>query len=222
MEELRAIVASNLIRLRTGAGMTQAELGQKLNYSDKTVSKWERAESMPDAYVLLQLSQIFGITVDELLSSQTAWKTQKELRREQRVVTYDTRAIILVSLAGIWTLALLIFVVFWLLGLVLWQIFPCAVPVSLVTYLVLHSIWGRGRYNMYIIMALVLSLFVEVYLLLLQFNLWQIFLLALPAELIVYLSFRIRVRDGRRLGSGLRQKGARKKAAPEPQDGENP
>ena len=162
MEELRAIVASNLIRLRTGAGMTQAELGQMLNYSDKTVSKWERAESMPDAYVLLQLSRIFGITVDELLSSQTTWKTQKELKREQRVVTYDTRAIILVSLAGLWTLALLIFVVFWLLGQVLWQVFPCAVPISLIVYLVLHSIWGRGRYNRYIIMALILSLLVMI------------------------------------------------------------
>ena len=214
MEELRAIVASNLIRLRTGAGMTQAELGQMLNYSDKTVSKWERAESMPDAYVLLQLSRIFGITVDELLSSQTTWKTQKELKREQRVVTYDTRAIILVSLAGLWTLALLIFVVFWLLGQVLWQVFPCAVPISLIVYLVLHSIWGRGRYNRYIIMALILSLLVMIYLLLLRYNLWQIFLLALPAEIIVYLSFRIRVRDGENRWFGRKRRAKREAPAP--------
>ena len=221
MDELKAIVASNIIRLRTGAGMTQAELGQKLNYSDKTVSKWERAESLPDAYVLMQLSLIFGITVDELLSSQTAWKTRKEIKKEQRVVTYDTRAIILVCQAGIWTLALLVFVLFWLLDQVLWQIFPCAVPISLVTYLVLHSIWGRGRYNVYIVMALVLSLFVVVYLLLLRHNPWQIFLLALPAEVIVWLSFRIRVRDTES-GSKRGRRAKRGKPAPEADEGENP
>ena len=74
LEELRLITASNIINLRTSAGMTQAELGTKLNYSDKTISKWERAEAIPDAYVLLQMSGIFGVTVDNLLSSHDEWK----------------------------------------------------------------------------------------------------------------------------------------------------
>ena len=52
MDELKAIFASNLIKLRTGAGLTQAELGEMLHYSDKSVSKWERAEAIPDAFVL--------------------------------------------------------------------------------------------------------------------------------------------------------------------------
>ena len=54
--ELKLVSASNIIRLRTQAGMTQAELGARLNYSDKTVSKWERGEAIPDAYVLTQLA----------------------------------------------------------------------------------------------------------------------------------------------------------------------
>ena len=68
MDELKRIVAENLIRLRQNSGMTQADLGEKLNYSDKTVSKWERAESLPDVYVLKQISTIFGVTIDMLLS----------------------------------------------------------------------------------------------------------------------------------------------------------
>ena len=78
MDELKLVVASNLIKLRQKAGMTQAELGEKLNYSDKTVSKWERGESMPDAYSLTRLAEIYGLTVDELLHDDTAWQDPVE------------------------------------------------------------------------------------------------------------------------------------------------
>ena len=63
MDELKLIFASNLIRLRTAAGMTQAELGEQLNYSDKSISKWERGEAIPDAAVLKRMSEIFGVTM---------------------------------------------------------------------------------------------------------------------------------------------------------------
>ena len=66
LEELRLITASNIIKLRTGAGMTQAELGQRLNYSDKSISKWERGEAIPDAFVLTQMAALFGVTVEDL------------------------------------------------------------------------------------------------------------------------------------------------------------
>ena len=67
LSELKLISASNIIKLRTEAGLTQAELGEKLNYSDKTISKWERGEAIPDAYVLTQMAEIFGVSVDYLL-----------------------------------------------------------------------------------------------------------------------------------------------------------
>ena len=78
LAELKLVVASNLIKLRTGAGLTQAELGAKLNYSDKTISKWERGEAIPDAYVLTQLGEIFGVTVDNILSSHDSWQPVRE------------------------------------------------------------------------------------------------------------------------------------------------
>ena len=68
MEDLKVITASNIINLRTAKGLTQAELGELLNYSDKSVSKWERAEAVPDAYVLKKMSEIFGVSVDYILS----------------------------------------------------------------------------------------------------------------------------------------------------------
>jgi len=189
MDESRATLASNLIRLRTAAGMTQAELGEKLNYSDKSVSKWERGDGAPDVFVLRQIAQIYGVTLDYLLEPHT--EIEPKIYRRPDEPNYSTTAITWVSVLGIWTLALMIFVVFWIAGFVFWQFFVYCVPVTLIVLLVLNSLWKRGKMNLYIVMGLVLSLIVAVYLTFLSQNLWQLFLIAIPAELVVYASFRI-------------------------------
>lgn len=186
MDDLKVITASNIIKLRTQAGMTQLELAEQLNYSDKSVSKWERAESMPDAYVLKRMSEIFGVSVDYLLSAHDEWKPAAP---EQ---TISSRVVTTIAIVGIWTAALLAFIVCWLMGHLVWLIFAYAVPVSLITLLVLHSIWEAGRYNYWIIAALVLSVITVVYLTLLEQNWWQLFLLAIPAELVVFLSSKVK------------------------------
>ncbi len=199
MEELRLIVAGKLIKLRQQAGMTQAELGEKLNYSDKTVSKWERGESMPDAFVLTQLAKIYGVTVDGLLSEQEPWQDpiRKEREAEKAAAPkFSSTVVTMVAIAGIWTMAVLLFVIIWLVhDRLLWLIFATAVPVSLVTLLVLNSVWNKGRHNMIIVMLLVACVFALVYLFLLPANPWQLFLVLIPAELVVVLSFHIRKRE---------------------------
>ena len=69
MEDLKQIVAKNITELRTAQNLTQAELGEKLNYSDKSISKWERGEAIPDVRVLKEMGGIFGVTVDYLICS---------------------------------------------------------------------------------------------------------------------------------------------------------
>lgn len=196
MEELKLVVASKLIKLRQEAGMTQAELGEKLNYSDKTVSKWERAESVPDAYVLTQLAAIYGTTVDALLRDADPWEDPvKKRRREERdhLPKFSSAVVTTVAIMGIWTMAVLMFVIFWLtMDLILWQIFACAVPVSLITLLVLNSVWNKGRHNVIIVMLLVACAVTLVYLFLLPSRPWQVFLILIPAEIVAYLSFHIR------------------------------
>ena len=61
MEELREIIAKNISDLRKKSGLTQIELAEKLNYSDKAVSKWERGDSVPDVGVLKQIADLFGV-----------------------------------------------------------------------------------------------------------------------------------------------------------------
>ena len=185
MDELKLIFASNLIRLRTAAGMTQAELGEQLNYSDKSISKWERGEAIPDAMVLKRMSELFGVTVDYLLNEHDAWQPGPEPSACDR----SHHAIILVALMGI--------VVLWLwLGQVEWLVFPCFVPAAVITYLVLNSVFFGGRGNLYVVLGLVASIFLAGYLVLLRFgmNFWQLFLILIPAEAVVYFSFHIRAK----------------------------
>ena len=64
MDTLEEIVACNLTELRKNARLTQSELAEKINYSDKSVSKWERGEALPDLKVLTQLAGLFGVSID--------------------------------------------------------------------------------------------------------------------------------------------------------------
>ena len=197
LSELKLISASNIIKLRTRAGLTQAELGEKLNYSDKTISKWERGEAIPDAYVLTQMAELFGVTVDYLLSSHDAWESpeqQEEEEQRQAERHYSISVIIAISVLGVWTMALTIFVMLWLFDIILWQTFVVALPVSILTYMVLICVFRRRKHLQFVIAAFVLSMFILLYFTLPMQKPWQLFLIAVPAEVIVFLSCNIRRR----------------------------
>ena len=177
LEELKLVTAGNLINLRTGAGMTQAELGAKLNYSDKSISKWERGEAIP---------------VDYILSSHDAWEPTVAPEDPRQDVVYSTSVITAIAVVGVWTLALTAFVTLWLaVDQLRWQIFVAAFPVSVLTWMVLMCVFKRTRHLKYMVALFVLSIFVCVYLLLLNRNPWQIFMIAVLAEVIVFLSFHV-------------------------------
>ena len=192
LEELKLVTAGNLINLRTGAGMTQAELGAKLNYSDKSISKWERGEAIPDAFVLTQMAELFGVSVDYILSSHDAWEPTVAPEDPRQDVVYSTSVITAIAVVGVWTLALTAFVTLWLaVDQLRWQIFVAAFPVSVLTWMVLMCVFKRTRHLKYMVALFVLSIFVCVYLLLLNRNPWQIFMIAVLAEVIVFLSFHV-------------------------------
>ena len=187
MDELKSVFASNLIKLRTASGMTQAELGCKLNYSDKSVSKWERAEALPDAYNLKKLAELFNTTVDELLSEEpNIFNTAK--RNEPG---YSRKAVLLVSLSGLWTIAVLVFVVCWIFIGPKYIILACAIPASIVLMLIFNSIWNHGLRNYWFVATLIPVSIGVLYLIFLSHNPWQIFLIIIPAEFVAFFSFKI-------------------------------
>lgn len=189
MQELKNIVAKNIFFLRTQNQMTQFELGEKLNYSDKAISKWERAESIPDAFILKKMSEIFHVSVDYLLSEHS------EKDRKHKVPNSNHAVITKISIAGIWTVALLTFVVLWILNRIEWMVFVYPVPISLIVLLAFNSVWGKPKNNFYIISLLVWSIIATVYLTLLDYNWWIIFVLGIPSQIIVYLSFKLKIKS---------------------------
>ena len=71
MNDLKQIIASNISKLRKQKKLTQLEFAKALNYSDKAISKWERAESIPDIIILKQIADLFGVTVDYIINEHT-------------------------------------------------------------------------------------------------------------------------------------------------------
>ena len=201
MKDLKPVIAKNIIDLRKSRNLTQAELAQQLNYSDKAVSKWERAESIPDVAVLKEIADLFSVGVDYLLEKEhlPSVQVQEGLSRQQR---RNRLIITMLSTSLIFFIATLIFVI---MGLVrgndphedLWMIYMYAVPAALVVLLVFNAIWGKRKTNFLIITLLVWSILLCVYLLFLSYHIWLIFIIGIPAQLIILLFAGLKPQNGR-------------------------
>lgn len=188
---MKATFAANLTKLRNAASMTQLELAERLNFSDKAVSKWERAESMPDVYTVKQLADLFQVSVDDLLTPSEEWEkpvVKGVLDKKHRITGGLITLVVLVSIVAI---ALLVFVILWLAGLPEPRVFVYMLPAVFITWLVLNSTLLDGKHNRYITMGLVFSVVAVVYAALISLNPWQLFLFAIPAEAVTWLSFYI-------------------------------
>ena len=202
MQGLRRVIGKNIMDLRKALNMTQAELGEKLNYSDKAISKWERGESLPDIVVLKQLTDIFHVSVDYLLHEE---HDAKEVERSEIIKSRnENRAIItLLSTAVVWLVATVVFVLFEILplnvGRFLWMSYVYAIPASLVVVLIFNCIWGKRSVRFVIISALMWSILLAAYLSYPNRGTQMIFLLGIPGQIIIYLWGRIRsVKDNRK------------------------
>ena len=109
MPDIKKTIARNITELRLLNEMTQAQLGEKLNYSDKTVSKWERGESTPDISVLVALSELFEVPLDALIKDDSLADKAESNQKSQRV--YNHRAIVYIVEGSIILAALFAFII---------------------------------------------------------------------------------------------------------------
>ena len=189
MKDLKEIFANNLTALRTENKMTQLELGNAISYSDKAVSKWERAEAVPDAYVLLQLASIFGVTVDFLLKDHASDKMPRAKRT-------NYPGIAALSIIAVWTAFAIAYIITSLAESPYPLLFMYAGVVSFIMLLVFNTLWGIRAFNIVLVCALVISIITTVYLIFLfaGYNFFQLLFLNIPATLIVICCFNIRIK----------------------------
>jgi hypothetical protein len=108
-------------------------------------------------------------------------------------IILNVKNIVSISIIGLWTASVLAFVILWILGHKLWIIFPATTPVMFVVWLVLNSIFFRGKNNMWLTHCLLLSVFAVVYFIFGP-EIWPLVFVAIPLHTIVFLSFHIKKR----------------------------
>ena len=202
-ERLKKQIGAKIASYRKRMQLTQAGLAEKLNYSDKAVSKWERGESAPDVQTMVLLADLFDVTVNDLLVDPNALPenpgtvervlsgaVERTLKRKA-----DKRVIL--SLAGllVCSVALLLFVVLSSLGIpYTWIAFIYAIPACAVVLLSLRSAWKDFRWNQLLISMImwggILSLYISM-LVFLHLNWWKLFLLGVPGQAAIILWFRM-------------------------------
>ena len=193
-EKLKLQIGNNIAAFRKQCAMTQADLAEKLNYSDKAVSKWERGESMPDVLTLVQLAEVFGVSVDDLVGKTGATAAAKEPETKPKRKVNKSVIQMLVSLL-VWFVALFVYVVLSSVGLPRsWVGFIYAVPVNAIVLLSLRSAWHKYRWNFVLVSIIVWGSLVSFHatmLIFTGFNIWKLFLLGLLGQAAVWLWFRM-------------------------------
>ena len=188
--EFKRIVADNIAYYRKQMGLTQLQLAEKLNYSDKAISKWERGESLPEVYVLHSLASFFGVTLNDFLTVG---------RKPRTPLTIKTRILISILSAGIvWLVATVIFVLTNLIepniDFDIWLVFIYAIPLSSIVLLVFSLLWGNNRLSFAFVTALSVGLTLSIYLSLFKFypHIWYIFIVLVPIEILALFWFIFR------------------------------
>ena len=181
MKDLRKIIGDNLTELRKRRGLTQLELAEKFNYTDRAVSKWENGDTLPDVEVLYQLCEYYGVTMDYLTHEENAQFKKKDnpLNRTNRIV------ITALAISVVWMLATVIFVYFMIRrNLVIWQTFVWAVPVSCIFAVYFNKIYFHRRITGFICWSLFIwSTLTGSFLSFGNYELWPLFFIGIPAQI---------------------------------------
>ena len=182
MENVKEILGKNITALRTKHGLTQTELAEKLNYTDKSVSKWEHGDSTPPIDVLKEIAELFGVTVDYLISEEPEEDydkiyTAKENKTNKIIITF-------LAVSLVWLIAIVLYVYGKILaGESIWQIYVYAVPATCVVMLVFNCLWGKRALTFVIISVLVWSILTCIYIYFLPYNPWAVFIIGIPLQI---------------------------------------
>jgi transcriptional regulator with XRE-family HTH domain len=187
MENLKENIAHNLTELRKNKKLTQSELAEKFNYSDKAVSKWEHGEALPGIDTLQQLADFYGVTLDYLTHSITPENKKQFVKSVANSVNKGVITALAVSLA--WLLAIIIALgTDALMKDMYWMAYIWAIPFSLLICLIFNRIWGKNSWGpgilTFFIWTLLGALYIELGLDLPDgsgWKMWTIFLLGIPS-----------------------------------------
>lgn len=196
MEDLKEIIAKNLVKFRKSAKLTQLELAEKLKYSDKNISKWERGDSIPDVVVLKQLADLYKIKVDDFfIENAELVKSEENSSVKTKVMNKKQTLILLLSISLVWLAAIVLFSVFinvQIFSSRAWLCFIYAVTISCVVAVVFTSIWCTNFLNAIAVSLLIWSAGLSIFLTFNSPEIWAIFIVCIPLQILDILWFSLR------------------------------
>lgn len=184
MNQVKETLPQNLTRLRSEHNFTQIEIAEKLNYTDKSVSKWERGEAIPPVDVLKDLADLYGVSLDYLVTGVE--NDTYDRKYNSKTNNRNKIIIMLLAVSLVWIVATVLFsygIIF--AEQVFWILFVAAVPFTFIVLLIFNCIWGKRKYTFIIVSFLIWSALASIYLTFLSFtyNLWAIFTIGVPLQI---------------------------------------
>ena len=198
-QDLTRILAANIAARRKSAGMTQAGLAEMLGYSDKTISKWERAEGVPDVLCLKRMADLFGVKVDDLLylpgeepaAEDVPAAVVQSSPEPPAPVALNHGAVAAIALIGVWMLALLVFLIGRFCAVDLSIALGIAVPVTGLLTVIFNGLWGKKALTFWLCSFFVVGILFLLCLILRRYDVWMLMWLSVPAVAIVWISCRM-------------------------------
>ncbi len=185
MKDINLVIGTNIKELRKANKLTQYELAEKLNYSNKAISRWESGEVIPDVNTLNSICELFNIPLSQIFESNV---TNAKVKRNYKLQIGNKLAITLLAVLLVWFVAVIAFVNFQITSnIIMWQLFVWAVPISCIVGIVFNSIWGKPMFNYVIITIFNWSFLASIYATLIQYRVWMLFLIGVPTQIAIIL-----------------------------------
>lgn len=201
MDDLKTIVGKNLASLRKSKKLTQVELAEKFEYSDKAVSKWEQGSTMPDLETLKQLCDYYGVSLDYLTNPENIKNPHADKSKERNILLNRIAISFLVD-SIVWMVATIIFIyplLFQGKKDTYWVVFVWAVPVTSLLLLFFNRLYFNKRKVITLIglSTFIWTLLTSIFLHFAFFtqegtNLAMIYILGIPLQISAILWFMIK------------------------------
>ncbi|MGN1223193.1 MAG: helix-turn-helix domain-containing protein [Christensenellales bacterium] len=189
-ESFKKIVAKQLVKYRKQNNLTQAELANKINYSDKAVSKWERGEALPDLYILNEIAKLYNISLQDIVSEES--KTTTSPVMESKLTNRFKFFIGLSSCILVLFIATFIYAVLFALKVdtsKAYLVFLYAIPVTCIVGLVFNWIWGNVLNNFWFASGISWGLIIAIYYTLNIKELWLLFVATAVFQVLIIVWF---------------------------------
>lgn len=185
-DKIKENFSKNLIELRKSRKLTQLALAEKLNYSDKAVSKWEVGTVLPDVETMSNIADFFGVTVNDLI-----------YEKKKRLDIGFLKNNVFISFATVLAVFFVASIVFFILSSGFhidrsWLSFIVAVPISAIVLIVFSSIWLGRRWLYAAVTILFWGILLNIYLFINNFDLWFIFIVGVIGQVLITVSFLIK------------------------------